>query len=193
MDQLNRRQAIHRVGLLLGGTLAAPTLAGVLGGCNAPTPGGSHHFTTLDAGQQELISAIADQIIPTTDTPGASEAGVTEFFDLMLSDWYPADDREQFLNALSAFDLACGERYGQSFVECSSEDQITALRASASAVEAARRSGTRPLPVFATLKELTMVGYYTSEIGMTVELQHEVVPGVFNGCVPLDEIGRTWA
>ena len=193
MDQINRRQAIHRVGLLLGGTLTAPTLAGVLGGCNAPAPGGSHRFTTLDAEQQQLISAIADQIIPTTDTPGASEAGVTEFFDLMLSDWYPAADRDEFLDALAAFDLDCVQNYGQPFVACSSEDQIAALRASASAVEAARRSGTRPLPVFARLKELTMVGYYTSEVGMTVELQYEVVPGVFNGCVPLDEIGRTWA
>jgi hypothetical protein len=193
MKQLSRREAIHRVGLLLGGTIAAPTLAGVLGGCRAPAQGEAYAFKVLDLDRQKLVAAIADHIIPRTDTPGASEVGVTEFFDLMLADWYPAAERDQFLSSLDAFDASCAGQYGSGFVDCEESDQILALQEAAAATAVARSVGDRPLPAFATLKELTMVGYYTSETGMTIELQHVEVPGVYNGCVPIDEVGRTWA
>jgi gluconate 2-dehydrogenase gamma chain len=49
------------------------------------------------------------------------------------------------------------------------------------------------VPFFRTMKELTIVGYYTSEVGATVELRHEAVPGRYQGCVPFTEIGRAWA
>jgi hypothetical protein len=46
---------------------------------------------------------------------------------------------------------------------------------------------------FRTMKELTVLGYYTSQIGATKELRYVQVPGRFNGCVPFKTIGRTWA
>jgi gluconate 2-dehydrogenase gamma chain len=56
------------------------------------------------------------------------------------------------------------------------------------------RGPERPeVPFFRTMKELTIVGYYTSEVGATVELRHEAVPGRYDGCVPFAEIGRAWA
>jgi gluconate 2-dehydrogenase gamma chain len=56
------------------------------------------------------------------------------------------------------------------------------------------RGPERPeVPFFRTMKELTIVGYYTSEVGATVELRHEAVPGRHQGCVPFTEIGRAWA
>jgi gluconate 2-dehydrogenase gamma chain len=56
------------------------------------------------------------------------------------------------------------------------------------------RNPERPeVPFFRTMKELTIVGYYTSEVGATVELRHEAVPGRHQGCVPFTEIGRAWA
>ena len=59
--------------------------------------------------------------------------------------------------------------------------------------ESRRQRGNASLPFFRTMKELTVVGYYTSEPGATVELRHEAVPGRYEGCVPLAQIGRTWA
>jgi gluconate 2-dehydrogenase gamma chain len=49
------------------------------------------------------------------------------------------------------------------------------------------------VPFWRTMKELTLVGYYTSEPGATQELRHEPVPGRYEGCVPYTQIGRTWA
>lgn len=57
--------------------------------------------------------------------------------------------------------------------------------------------GPRPprweMPFFRTMKELTVVGFYTSEIGATRELRHEPVPGRYEGCIPFSDVGRTWA
>ena len=43
------------------------------------------------------------------------------------------------------------------------------------------------------MKELTLVGYYTSEAGATEELTYEPVPGVWEGCVPYEDIGSAWS
>jgi gluconate 2-dehydrogenase gamma chain len=56
-----------------------------------------------------------------------------------------------------------------------------------------RTRGTASLPFFRTMKELTVLGYYTSDVGATVELRHEPVPGHYDGCVPFAQVGRTWA
>lgn len=50
-----------------------------------------------------------------------------------------------------------------------------------------------PPPFFRTMKELTLLGYYTSELGATKELRHAPVPGRYEGCVPLAQVGRAWA
>ncbi|MGI9181194.1 MAG: gluconate 2-dehydrogenase subunit 3 family protein [Longimicrobiaceae bacterium] len=56
-----------------------------------------------------------------------------------------------------------------------------------------RRQRRAELPFFRTMKELTIVGYYTSEVGATQELRHEPTPGRYEGCVPFNEIGRAGA
>ena len=56
-----------------------------------------------------------------------------------------------------------------------------------------RGSSRQPPHFFRTMKELTVLGYYTSQIGATKELRHAPIPGRFNGCVPLKTVGRTWA
>lgn len=48
-------------------------------------------------------------------------------------------------------------------------------------------------PFFRMMKELTVVGYYTSEVGATQELRLNLVPGRYDACVPYDQIGRAWA
>lgn len=48
-------------------------------------------------------------------------------------------------------------------------------------------------PFFRVMKELTVVGYYTSEVGATQELRLNLVPGRYDACVPYDQIGRAWA
>src|SRR6185503_4455529 len=93
---MDRREALQRVALLLGGVLSAPTVAGVLSGemrAWAATPEAQWRPRTLTAAQNELVATLAEHIIPATDTPGARAAGVHRFVDALLTDHYPVAER----------------------------------------------------------------------------------------------------
>ena len=177
---------------MLGGVLAAPTIAGVLAGCEARSvPDGAWKPRALTPDQADLIATIADHILPETDTPGARAVGVHRFIDAMLAECYPVEERERFLAGLADVDAHARRTCGRAFLQCATTEQRALL------VHLDREAfATTPgpeAPFFRTMKELTLVGYYTSEIGDTRELRHAPVPGRFDGCVPLAEIGRAWA
>ncbi len=108
---LTRRQALHRMGLALGGIATAPVLAGVLGGCRTPSGDAatSYAYQTLNENQQRTLAALVDQIIPATDTPGAAEVGVPQFIDKMLAEWYAPEQRDVFLAGLAGVGARAGE------------------------------------------------------------------------------------
>jgi hypothetical protein len=228
---IDRREALRRAALMLGGTLSAPAIMGVLAGCDASTPAvGGWTPRALTASQADLVAVIAERIIPETDTPGARGAEVHRFIDTMLAEYYTKSERAHFVDGLEDVDARARRACGNSFVRCSPADQHALLEqidretfASAApaasptpATEASKQTerggggltgavnavttflgGTRrqqapATPFFRTMKELTILGYYTSRIGATTELRHIQVPGRFQGCVPLTNTDRAF-
>ncbi len=129
----------------------------------------------LSAVQARLVTTIADQIIPRTDTPGASDVGVTPFIDHLLAHWYEDDARAQFLAGLGDID----RRAGGSYLELSTERQLALLT---------RIDGEKGAPgtaeaAFAMLKSLTIYGYFTAERVVKEVTKEPVIPGRFDGCV----------
>jgi hypothetical protein len=192
-DSIGRREALRRSALLLGGVLSAPAIAGVLAGCDAGSAGdGTWTPLALTKQQAELVATIAEHIIPETNTPGARAARVHVFIDKMLAEHYPPEDKQRVLGGLASIDARTWAACDGNFVDCRPEQQRTILvRIDQEAFAAA--PGRRDVHWFRTLKELTLLGYYTSEIGATQELRHVGVPARFDGCVPFTQIGRTWA
>ena len=150
------------------------------------------------------MAAIAEHILPETDTPGARAAGVHRFIDALLAESYAAPERKRFLEGLAEVDARAARASGRPFLQCAAADQRVlleqldgeALASPPILLSTTWRGGTRDgpaVPFFRTMKELTLVGYYTSEIGATRELHHTAVPGRYDGCVPLAQVGRTWA
>src|SRR5258706_203268 len=167
-DVIDRREALRR---------AALVLAGVLAGCEARrTPAAAWRPRVLDSDQAELLATIAEHILPETDTPGARAVGVHRFIDALVAESYGAEERQQFLAGLAGLD-------GRAFRARTADEQLALLG------DLDRTAD----PFFRSLKELTLVGYYTSEVGATRELQYVPLPGRYDGCVPLAQIGRTWA
>ena len=100
---MDRREALRRTALLMGGIVSAPAIMGVLNGCTAkPTIDWKPVFLSQD--QSIIVTQVADIIIPKTDTPGAKEAGVPAFIDLMLKDCYSKEDQDRFLAGIQSFD-----------------------------------------------------------------------------------------
>jgi len=140
-----------------------------------------------------MLGMLVDLIIPATDTPGAKEVGVPVFIDRVLNNWVGAEDRARFQMGLAGLDDHMQEAHGVVLRDATHEQQNALLSRLDQEAIAARNEGADPLPFFAYLKEWTLVGYYTSEVGATQELQWLPAPGRYDADVSLEEVGRTWA
>ncbi len=179
--------------MLMGGTLSAGTIAGILGGCSAGAPSGSFAARTLTEGRDEMVAAMAELIIPETDTPGARAALVHEFIDAMLTDWYGSDERGRFLRGLAEVDERALSSRGAAFMDLEEAARhALLLELDAEAFGDAQPGQDGEPPFFRAMKSLTLLGYYTSEVGGTQELR-QMPMGEYRGDVPFDEIGRAWA
>ncbi len=193
---MDRREALRRTALLMGSALSAPAILGVLNGCAAkPTIDWKPVFLSKD--QATLVSEIAEIIIPKTDTAGAKDTGVPAFIDLMLKDVYAEKDQTRFLNGLTEFDQRAQQEMGDPFLELSPEEQKAFVsKIHLEAIKASHATTPAPdKPFILMTKELTLLGFFTSQEGATKVLQYEQVPGAYKGCIPLSEAGngKTWA
>ncbi len=137
----------------------------------------------LSADQARTLDAVAELIIPATDTPGARSAGVPQFVDRALTDYYDADDAARFKAGLDRIDSDARTAHGGAFITLPPATQLALLT----------RLDTEGVASFRALKELVTIGYFTSEPGATLALRYDPVPGEYRGCVPLKDIGRAWA
>jgi hypothetical protein len=197
---MERRRFLKSTAWLLAGVSSAAVVRAIETGVPAVQPIG-HAF--LDSGQRAMIETLAGMIIPRTDTPGAIEAGVPHFIELMVSDWYTATERGIFVAGLAQLDEHCVTHAGKPFTQCDTAQQVAALG------DAERLAGlyvpeqTEPdifgryvdqhTPFFTKLKELTVLGYYTSEVGATQELAYNPMPMRYDGDHDFAAIGRQWS
>lgn len=144
---------------------------------------------TLNAHQDATVKAMAEMIIPRTDTPGATDVGVSAFIDLMLTEWYDDDDRNRFLKGLADVDSHARALFGKEFFDCAAAQQADMLRVLGEKMieETAEQSRVEhefpsDVSFYPMLRRLTLTAYYTSEAGATDELHFEIIPGRFVGC-----------
>jgi hypothetical protein len=123
---MNRRDAISRVALLMGGTLSAPTLLAF--GEGAPVRQAMNADFSLTTAQRALVAEVAEHIIPRTTTPGAKEAGVGPFIELMLKDCYKAQEQQNFLNGLADLDERATKAHSKKFLETTPAEQVAILK-----------------------------------------------------------------
>jgi gluconate 2-dehydrogenase gamma chain len=193
---MDRREAIKRTAWIMGGIVSAPAIMGVLKGCSTrPDINWKPEFLTQD--QASLVSEVAEIIIPKTDTPGAKDTGVPAFIDSILKDVYSAEDQKRFTDGLAAFDEEAQKAYGDAFVDLEpAQQQEHVKKLHDAAIQTERDTDPAPKrPFILMMKELTMLGFFTSEPGATQVLQYDAVPGAYKGCIPLTEAGngKTWA
>lgn len=170
---MNRREAVQRITLLMGGALSAPAMAGILG--QKTNLGESVQVT---AKQEALLAEIADVIIPTTSTPGAKTAGAEKFIVRVMRDCYPMEDQQKFYASLAKFDSE-----SKGFTSLSNDQKIAMVK----------KLTTTDQPFFRRMKELTVTGYFTSEIGASQALEYVEVPGRLEACIPYKKGQKGWA
>lgn len=188
---MDRREALKQTAFLLGGAITASTWAAVVTGCQRP--GNITSFTEEDT--LNLLSEVAETILPKTDTPGAKEAGVGPFIAMMLQECYEEEDQKLVLDGLTKLNKRCNDEFGDSFAATTAENR-TALLTTIDKERIAynkEKKGEDPPHYFTLIKELTVTGYFTSEPGATKALRYVPVPGRYDGCIPYNEGDKAWA
>jgi gluconate 2-dehydrogenase gamma chain len=179
---LTRREALQRAAVFLGAALSPSILAGAW---RAQTlPSGAASLRYLDSRQAATTAAAAERILPKTDTPGAIDVGVPAFIDLMYGEYLSGDERFLFATGLKEIEASSRSRFGKAFTELDGPGQDGILKELAEAAQGKERT------FFALLKELVVTGYFTSEaVGRNV-LHYDPVPGRYDACIPISEVGN---
>ena len=143
----------------------------------------------LNAKEMALVAALAQTIIPKTDTAGAIEAGVPATIQGLASEWGDDNFRRYTRNGLAALGKHFKSVGGQAFADQSDKQRESLL----SKYDADVFGGKIKDDFYRNFKSTVATAYYMSEPGATEELIYEAVPGDWKGCVPFSDIGRTWA
>ena len=177
---MNRREALRQTALAAGAAaLWASLPARTWAALAAPVD--------WSAADEALLTLIGDTIIPATATsPGAGSVAIGRFIITQVTDCYPPQSVDTLRRALREIAAASRQRFSQPFSALSIAEREQVL----TAYEAAPQSGTHP---FRLVKELTLLGYFTSGPGATQALRYDPIPGAFHGSVKLAPADRSWA
>jgi len=141
------------------------------------------------------LAELAETILPATKTPGAKEAGVGEFIPVMVRDCYSPENQKVFLDGIATIDKLSKEKYGSSFEKITAAQRtelLTALDKEQKEYQE-KKEEDAPSHYFRMMKELTLLGFFTSEVGATKALRYVAVPTKFEGCVDYKKGDRAWA
>lgn len=182
---MNRRDALKSVMVMMGGTMVGATA--ILTGC-AP----EHQIEGLNFSPEDIafLDEIGDTIIPETDTPGAKAVGIGSFIVMMVKDTYDAEQQKTFVDGLNAMRKDFKSTKGSDFVEATAEDRLTYLNGM---YDQYKTSKGEEAKVINMLKDLTVLGYFSSEIGATQALNYIEVPGRYEGCIPYNKGDKAYA
>lgn len=190
---MNRREALTLTATGFGLTLTTSSLATLLQSCSVDTPD-PWVPQTLSEQQAQDLAAIAETLLPATpDSPGAIDVGVHRFVDTLLTHWASAETRTIWLEKFGLLQQSLTDHAEASaFAELDHKDQIQTLT---KVNQRALRGGDRTESerFFLDLKRMIIDSYFSSrEVGMNV-LAYDPVPGVYQGCVPLAQVGKAWS
>jgi hypothetical protein len=214
---LNRREAISRVSALLGG-IAFVGGSNLLAAAEKARPASGGAIGEFSVQDIAFLDEIAETILPATKTPGAKAAKTGAFMALMVTDCYGPGEQKVFREGMSNVDNAVRKANNVSFMAATTPQRLAALTALdheqkqvMDAREAADRKqkGLAPLPgapaaaphadikapahYFRMMKELALLGFFTSKIGCTQALRYVEAPGRFDPCIPYTAGEAAWA
>lgn len=175
---MNRKEAIQYISLLLGGTLVGAN--SFLMGCKRAD---KQLFSKEDL---VYLDEIAETILPETKTPGAKAAQVGKFMTIMVSDCYDEKEQMIFRDGMKKIDDHADKKFGKSYLAITPEQrhEILVQIDNEQKQYMKNKKEEEPVHYFRMMKELTLLGYFTSKPGCTQGKRYMPLPGKYIGCVP---------
>jgi gluconate 2-dehydrogenase gamma chain len=180
-EMTERREVLRRVAWLLGGAVSVPAALAILNGCSARDAPSAAEWTPkfFKGSQKDIVTAIADIILPKTDTSGALDANVPAFIDSMLADVYDAAAQARFTQGFADF---------EGFLGRDAAGRTAFVKESLEKALAAENDDGKPFILMT--RELTLLGFYTSQVGIRENMEYSQAPGPFHGCVPIAKMAK---
>ena len=204
---MERRELLKMIAVLTGGALIGGDV--FLSGCRTSIKEGTG---LLSVSNIAMLDEVGDTIIPDTNTPGAKAAKIGEFMNVYTTDCYRPDVQKAFTEGLTSLDAVCKKQFDKNFVDLVPEQRmtiLTALEVEAKAFNNARNEKEKsardaasdalkefhgePPHYYTLMKQLTLLGYFTSEIGIKQALRFLPVPGKYDGSYPYKKGDKAWA
>ena len=205
---MDRRELLKMIAVLTGGAVIGGDV--FLSGCKSATA--KESFLTTD--NISLLDEVGETIIPAGKTPGAKAAKIGEFMNVMVADCYTKDQQDAFKKGLLSLDEACKKMNTKTFIDCTPQqrhDFLVSLEAEAKPFNKAVAEKDKPrkdefiqkqrpydfvaspLHYYTMMKQLTLLGFFTSKTGMTETLRHIPVPGKYDGSFPYAKGDKAFA
>jgi hypothetical protein len=181
---MNRREALKTVGAILGGTIISGS--SFLACSNSRSKEGKYYKEDFSKSDIKLLDEIAETIIPVTDIPGAKAADVGSFMAMMVPDCYTQKNQESFHKGLDKIRNDFHAKFGTPFINGKLKERrsyLNHLDGSIVTYNKTKKQGD-PAYYFSIIKELVLLGYFTSEIGCTQARRYVLTPGRYEACIP---------
>ncbi|WP_149276198.1 gluconate 2-dehydrogenase subunit 3 family protein [Pareuzebyella sediminis] len=196
---MNRRKALKQAGFLAGATVCMPSFLSLLQSCKNETRSDwrPQFFKEKEA---KTISALVDMILPRTDTPGALDVKVDMFIDKVIAHTYDKEGQEAMRNRIAVFNAECKKDYGDDFINLGETERVEVLK-SQEANSAKFNPGVwgtsvgdqEPIGFYRAMKAMAIWAYFTSEEMGEKVLSYDPIPGGFEPCKPISEVGNRWS
>jgi len=185
---MNRRESLSRVAIIMGGTVLGAEA--FLSGCKTNSKG-----VTFSKEDIAFLNEVAETILPATNTPGAKEAKVGEFMSVMVNDCYETKNQTIFMEGMKKLEAASKKLNNKSFMESTPAQRKALLEGLDKEAKEYQKTKKEedPTHYFRMIKELTLSGFFSSEVGATKVLRYVAVPGKFIGSYPYKKGEKAWA
>lgn len=184
---MTRREALTAVSAIMGGTIIGANA--FLSGCASAAA--SDYAGVLTNAELATLREVAETILPKTDlTPGATDCKVAEFMNVMVTECYDVAEQTTFKNGVVKLDELSNTTHQKSFVKLAPEQRhalFLQLEAEAKTYGETRKPEDPETHYYQMMKQLSLVGFLTSEVGMTKAMRHVAVPGRFDPCIEYTE------
>jgi hypothetical protein len=186
---LSRRDALARLALVMGGAVIGGDA--FLRGAVLP---GKIVTASLNSADINLLDEIGETILPATDTPGAKAVGIGGFMAMMVAECYDDPHHVAFLAGLVKIRRISQQRFGAEFPAAMPKERTILLNEldAEQRQHTATKAAGEPAHYFRMMKQLTLLGYFTSEVGASRTLRFVEVPGRYDGNVPYKKGDRNW-
>lgn len=200
---MDRRAILKYTAYVTGYAITAPLTSAFLSGCKAEPTAPDYVPVYFSETTYQNLVAVVDTMLPATSTPGAVEIGVPAFMDLVVGKYTEEEDRLKMMNGFESWLTTVQNNAGNPYHALPAEEQLKLLNAlDQEAIATAESLEGKILsedemkalqPWWLDMKALAINGYFASEKIGTEVLAYDPVPGPYQGCIPLSNVGKTWS